>query len=399
MGEEQAVRRRGRGFTCLMQFGLLLVALFGVMAAITVMIGHWQTTLASPDIAREGVATSLNPAQRIYLESYLAGRADDLRAPAGVGTTPVDFTIGFGETADIVTTNLSNASLITDRELFLNYLSYYGYDGRLVAGRFTLSPQQTIPDMVAILTQPGVQEIELRFLSGWRLEEMANYLAVTTPAQIDSSQFLAIARRQTSFDLSPYPYLANLPPDAPLEGYLFPTNYLIATDLDTVGLITMMLDRFDAQVTPAMRQSFGAQGLTVHEAVTLASIVEREAVLADERPLIASVFHNRLRAAMPLQADPTVQYALGTHTNGAGGNWWKSPLDVADLSLDSPYNTYQISGLPPNPIANPSLGSLEAVADPASSDYLFFYADCATDGTHLFSVTYAEHQAFIAGCS
>lgn len=398
---EQPSKRRARGLTCLFQFGLLAVALFGVVAAVTIMIGRWQATLASPDFSSQGAARGLNPAQRIYLESYLAGRAEQLRAPAGVGSALVEFTIAPGETADRITQNLLAANLVTDSELFLNYLSYYGFDSKLVAGNFTLSPQATIPELVTTLTQPGTQTIELRFLPGWRLEEMANYLAVTTPAQIDGEQFLAIGRRELPLDVSQYPHLANMPADMTLEGYLFPDTYQIETDLDTVGLVQMMLQRFDEQVTPAMRQSFGAQGLGVHEAVTLASIVEREAVVAEERPLIAGVFHNRLQEAMPLQADPTVQYALGTLTGGAGDNWWKSPLDLADLSLDSAYNTYQISGLPPGPIASPSLGSLRAVAEPASTQYLFFFADCDEEagGTHLFSQTYAEHQAFIAGCS
>ncbi|MEM7118120.1 MAG: endolytic transglycosylase MltG [Chloroflexota bacterium] len=398
---EKPFKRRARGLTCLFQFGLLGVALFGVVAAVTIMIGRWQATLASPDFSSEGAASGLNPAQRIYLESYLAGRAEQLRLPAGVGTSEVEFTIMLGETADRITQNLLAANLITDRELFLNYLSYYGFESRLVAGRFTLSPQLTIPQIAETLTQPGTLTIELRFLPGWRLEEMAHYLAVTTPARIESDAFLAIVQRQTPFDVSQYAYLANAPADRSLEGYLFPDTYAISTDLDAAGLVTMMLTRFDEQVTPAMRQAFGASGLGVHEAVTLASIVEREAVVGEERPLIAGVFHNRLRAQMFLQADPTVQYALGSLTGGAGENWWKSPLDVADLSLDSPYNTYQQADLPPGPIANPSLGSLQAVAEPAETPYLFFFADCAEEaqGTHLFSETYAEHQAFIAGCS
>lgn len=396
---QQTSKRRARGITCLFQLGLLLLACFGVVVAAFLIVERWQTTLAGLHTAQQEGGRGLNPAQRIYLESYLAGRADDLRAPAGLGTEPVEFTIAFGETADLITTNLLAANLITDSELFLNYLTYYGYDSQLSAGTFILSPQLPIPELVTTLTQPGIQTIELSFLPGWRLEEAANYLAVTRPAQIDSEAFLAIVRREMPFHLQAYPYLAELPPTVSLEGYLFPGSYTVTTDMETADLVHLLLARFDEQVTPAMRQSFGVLGLGVHEAVTLASIVEREAVVAGERPLIAGVFHNRLAAGMLLQADPTVQYALGSATGGVGGNWWKSPLDVADLSLDSVYNTYQVKGLPPGPIASPSLGALQAVAEPEETPFLFFVAHCAADGTHLFGVTYEEHQSNIADCS
>jgi UPF0755 protein len=147
-----------------------------------------------------------------------------------------------------------------------------------------------------------------------------------------------------------------------------------------------------------MRQAFGAQGLTLREALILASIIEKEATIPEEKPVMAAVFLNRLRAGMPLQADPTVQYALGYHETS--GTWWKSPLDAADLAVVSPYNTYQANGLPPGPISNPGLASLQAIANPAAVDYLFFVLDCMapTPGTHVFSVTYEEHLAHVERC-
>lgn len=134
--------------------------------------------------------------------------------------------------------------------------------------------------------------------------------------------------------------------------------------------------------------------MSVYQAVTLASIVEREAVIPDERPLIASVFLNRLRKGMYLNADPTVQYALGYQKQGH--TWWKRPLLLEDLDVDSPYNTYRHPGLPPGPICNPGLDSLKAVANPAHTDYYYFVAnDVAGDGSHVFAKTLEEHQANI----
>jgi len=138
-----------------------------------------------------------------------------------------------------------------------------------------------------------------------------------------------------------------------------------------------------------LRVEFERRGLSLAEAVTLASIVQREAVVEDERPLVASVFYNRLAAGMTLGSDPTVQYALGY--NLAQSTWWTNPLSIDDLQVYSPYNTYQVTGLPPGPICSPAISSLQAVAYPADSPYYYFRALCDGSGRHAFAVTYDEH--------
>jgi UPF0755 protein len=249
-----------------------------------------------------------------------------------------------------------------------------------------------------MLTNAQAREITLRFIDGWRLEEMANYLRQTQPARIDADEFQAIAQRQRPFDLSRYDFLASLPPEATLEGYLFPDTYRVPLDADAAYLVDLFLTNFGNRVTPEMRQAFGAQGLSLREAVTLASIVHREAVVATERPLIAGVFLNRLHSNTLLQADPTVQYALNYQPEEQ--TWWKNPLFLEDLQIDSPYNTYLYMGLPPGPIASPGLDSLQAVANPTQTDFFFFVANCdgAVPGSHAFSVTYEEHLANVQKC-
>jgi UPF0755 protein len=234
-------------------------------------------------------------------------------------------------------------------------------------------------------------------IEGLRVEEMADYLEENHSPAI-ANDFLAIAQRRTAFDLSGYDFLASLPANATLEGYLFPDTYRLPADADAAYLVNAMLANFGRRVTPTMRQALGTNGLSLREAVTLASIVEREAVVATERPVIASVFFNRLAQEMVLQADPTVQYIVGYQADS--DRWWKSPLFQADLALDSPYNTYVYTGLPPGPIANPGLSSLEAVANPASTNYIFFVADCKAlvPGSHLFSETYEEHLQYVQAC-
>jgi UPF0755 protein len=287
--------------------------------------------------------------------------------------------------------------LLRDRELFLNYTRYYGLDSALEAGSYTVDPGLTIPELATLLTRAVGQEVTLRFLEGWRAQEMGDYLAATRPARIDPAVFVDIVERRAIFDVSPYAFLSGLPEGASLEGYLFPDTYRLDVEADAVTLIDLMLRNFEQRVTPAMRQAYGATGLSLYEAITLASIVEREAVLDSERALIAGVFFNRLAMGIQLAADPTIQYALGQQPDGG---WWKSPLSAADLRLDSPYNTYLSFGLPPGPIANPGLASLEAVAKPAVTDYVYFVASCAPGaaGAHVFSVTYEEHLANVQRC-
>ena len=370
---------------------LLLVVLTACLSAAFLFYFQWR----GDDLAANG--RSLQP-RDLYLQAYLAANADALELPAGTGFTPAPFTIAPGETADTIAANLAAAGLLNNSELFLNYLRYNGLDAQLEAGEYIVDPQQTIPQMATALTTAVVREATVRFVEGWRLEQMADYLADNPTANIDASQFLAIAQRQAAFDLSPYIFLADLPATATLEGFLFPDTYRVPLDADAVYLVDLMLRTFDRRVTADMRQGYQAQGLTIHQAVTLAAIVEREAVVASERPVIAGVFYNRLAQGMRLEADPTVQYPLGYQLES--DSWWKSPLWLVDLELDSPYNTYRYAGLPPGPIANPSLSSLEAVAFPAETPFIFFVADCqaAVAGSHAFSVTYEEHLANVQRC-
>jgi UPF0755 protein len=156
-------------------------------------------------------------------------------------------------------------------------------------------------------------------------------------------------------------------------------------------ILPQILMNFEAQVTSDMKDGFAAQGLDICQAITLASIIEREAMLVEEMPQIASVFYNRLNSGSVLASDPTVQYALGF--NDDQGTWWTNPLSLDDLQVNSPYNTYLYNGLPPAAISNPGLSALEAVAFPAQTPYYYFRAACDGSGRHLFAETYNEHVA------
>jgi len=402
MAHSDPYEEQGKGGTsCLVwaaRLVLLFLAITSCTAASAVLLYQWRYGQQASLIRVEGGAPHLNPIERVYLQAYLAARSEELAQPVGEGLALINFTINPGMGAAEIALALEKVQLLHNRELFLNYVRFYGLDGRLAAGSYRIDPQWTVPELVTALTRAIPQEIELRFLEGWRLEEMANYLAVTTPANIRADEFLALAQRRSPLDLNRYPFLASLPAEATLEGFLFPDSYRVPVEADARYLIEAMLANFEQRITPAMRQAYGAQGLTVFEAVVLASIVEREAVVPAERPLMASVFLNRIRQGMRLDADPTIQYALGYQAENGG--WWKSPLSQTDLRIDSPYNTYLYTGLPPGPIANPGLASLQALAEPAQTNYLFFVLDCwaTTPGAHNFSLTYEEHLQYVQRC-
>ncbi len=166
-----------------------------------------------------------------------------------------------------------------------------------------------------------------------------------------------------------------------LEGYLFPDTYHFSRYTPPEMILKTMVAHFQKVVTPEMREQAAQNGMTLHELLTLASVVEKETGLSDERPLVAGVFHNRLKNNIPLQSDPTVIYALEN---------FDGDLRKADLSIRSPYNTYRVRGLPPGPIANPGLDAIRAVLEPTKTNYVYFVS--RNDGSHEFSTTLAEHN-------
>lgn len=328
----------------------------------------------------------LNPAERLALSMYLELRAADLARPAGSDPAPVSFTVSPGDTASNIASRLSAAGLIADSALFTYYMRYNGLDSGIAAGEFSLSSTQTIPEIAAALGRALPDEVTLTIIEGWRMEQVAAALPAAG-LEVAPDDFLQLARSSRPG----YSFSSDIPQDAGLEGFLFPDTYRFRPDATAAGVLDALLADFDRRVTPEIRQAAASRGLSVYGLVTLASIVEREAVVEDERPLISSVFHNRLAQGMKLDADPTIQYALGYQADT--GQWWKRPLTFDDLAFDSPYNTYLYPGLPPTPIANPGLSSIRAAAFPEPTDYLYFRARCDGSGRHSFARTLEEHYA------
>jgi UPF0755 protein len=367
-----------------------VVAFLGTLVAIVVAVGTvgWFLTRSAPGGGSVSLSLcALSSPDDLLIGLYLEANADKLDQPAGSDGTPVVFVVQSGETAAEIAARLKQQRLISDTELFRRYVQYHGLDAGIEAGEFTLRETMTIPQVAQALQRGQRSELVVTVQEGLRLEQVAAVVAVQTG--ISEDEFLAQATAGWGDLGFAFDFLTDLPPDATLEGFLFPETYRLPENATAVDLLGRMLETFDARVTPEMRAAAADRGLNVYELVTLAAVVEREAVLDEERPLIAGVYHNRLQAGWFLNACPTVQYGIGFRDET--GEWW-SVLTLDDLELDSPYNTYRYLGLPPGPICSPGLASIQATAYPADTDYFFFLADCTkNDGSHLFALTEDQH--------
>jgi UPF0755 protein len=246
---------------------------------------------------------------------------------------------------------------------------------RLQQGEYRVRPTQSTVDIVRMIARGESVQYRVTVPEGYTIAQIADLLAAS--GLVDRERFIALALRgRRALDR---PTLAGLPTES-LEGYLFPETYQFTRGLGEAAVLARFLDEFDARVGPEIRAAAAARGLTLHQLLTVASMVEREAQVADERPVIAGVIYNRLARGMRLEIDATVLYALGRH---------KDVVTLRDLEVDSPYNTYRHAGLPPGPIANPGLAAIRAAASPADVPYLFYVL--RPDGRHHFSRTLAEH--------
>jgi UPF0755 protein len=331
------------------------------------------------------------------LQTYLNANEDALYLPTSVDNSPVRFVVEPGTPARTIGQQLLEAGLITDDLLFEAYVRVNGLASQLEAGTFILNPAMTMVEIVEILQNAEATSVTITIPEGWRLEQQAEYLAAAgifdDPAQAEMYRTQVLTGDLAGLDPSRYPFLQERPAGSSLEGYLFPETYEIpAVGATPADVLSRQLDVFAARVLPAYESAVasGTTTLDLYTVLIVASIVEREAVIPAERPDIAGVYLNRLAQGIRLEADPTVQYAMGYQE--ATGQWWKTPVFLEEYSsVISPYNTYLNNGLPPGPIASPGLSSIEAVLNPGQHNYLYFVATPDGTGAHIFAATFEEH--------
>jgi UPF0755 protein len=307
---------------------------------------------------------------------------DYMLAPASGSTRKELVAIKPGWGVSAVAAQLEKQGLVRSGDAFGLWLRVRGKDRALKAGIYALAPAMGAKGIAAVLVEGRGETDRVTVPEGYSLRQIAGLLEEEQAGAGD--RFLGLAADPRGF-IDEYPWLADLPADASLEGFLFPDTYVVAPGGGfEKDLIRMMLARFHQVAIPAFEERPQGHALTLLQTVTMASIVEKEARHADERPTIAGVFFNRLAARMPFGSDPTVEYVLQRHQGDKG-------LSFKDVAVESPYNTYKYAGLPPGPIANPGLASLQATLHPSRTTYLYFVA--RGDGTHSFTRTYQEHLA------
>jgi UPF0755 protein len=376
-----------------------LVVFLIALAAIVVILGagYWvlsnqnDDTAASIAVGDSSVVRSPQNIEEFFLSLYLQSQAEFINAPVSGDPSPVPFTVEIGENAVTIANKLSQQQLINDPDLFRLFLRYNRLDASLEAGDYELRRNMSMREIAEALQKASFEEVVVTIPEGWRAEEVAEKL--TAEGIMDGSEFLATVRQGVGVN---HPLLADRPPGASYEGYLFPDTYRLPLNATPEDLISRMLDNMASKLPEDAVARAAAQGFSFFEILTVASIVEREAVVPAERSTIASVYLNRLNQGMYLQADPTVQYAMGYQTDT--GQWWKTPVTLEEYSqVNSPYNTYLNGGLPPGPIANPGAASMLSTLQPSQTAYLFFMG-CGGEGAHVFAEDFDSHQANVAAC-
>ncbi len=303
--------------------------------------------------------------------SVPAESQEDLDAPVFVRIKP-------GMDAESIGQMLASKKIIDNRFFFWMTVKVNGLDGQFQTGTYKLHRGMKMDAVLDMLVQGETAPARFTIPEGFNVNEIAERLDKEGIARAEDIRAEAVK-------FSPYKYMR---PESEVtyraEGFLFPDTYEVEPGMSAKSILHMMANNFDDKMTDEVRQRAMAEGLSLYDLTTLASLVEKEARFDEDRPIIAQVFLKRLRLDMPLQSDTTIQYLLDAP---------KEDVTYADTEIESPYNTYQHRGLPPGPIANPGMASIEAVLYPADTDYLYFVAD--RQGHNHYSMNYEEHLRLV----
>jgi UPF0755 protein len=401
----------GGGLIGFLKFLVFALVLAGVVLAVALTALRPIVSGAVVTIAEDNPAALQLPFVQEMVEESLGAA---LTTPASTDPAQVEFLVEGGDTARTIATRLESQGLIADSRAFVFISVTRKLTGDLQKGTFILRKNMTPDQLVsALLAPPEVKDVEIALRTGLRLEQITAKLQ-TLPLKMDPKAFYDLVKKPPAALIADYPWLKKVLADAPkgasLEGFLWPANYRVLPDTTPEELVRLMLDKFIANVGQERLSVPAARGLTFYQVMSLASIVEREAMRDEERPLIAGVYQNRIDGIPGvknkiLNSDPTVFYAIDTlelakldFDAWQRYAFWKPPgVPLADVALPPElqgYQTYQTPGLIPGPICTPSLPSIDAALEPDTGDkYIYFLAIPDGAGAHAFAKTFDEHQA------
>lgn len=302
-----------------------------------------------------------------------------LNAPVSNQSAVEKFIVESGWGSSQIGQQLAASGLIRNAYIFQLYVWQNGIVTKLQSGEYFLDKNLSIKQIADILSRGSgeTKELTLTFIEGWSNQDISAYLK--DKGVIQAQEFFDVVQKKVSW-WDEYDILESKPRDLDLEGYLFPDTYRVFRDASVTDVVRKMLDNLDAKLTSQIRVEIEKQGKTIHQVLTLASIVEKEVSSDKDRKIVAGIFNKRLEAGIALQADSTVNYVTGKSDARAS---------AADLKIDSLYNTYKYRGLPPGPIANPSLSSIEAVVYSTPSPYFYFLT--TPDGEVIYNIDFEGH--------
>lgn len=314
----------------------------------------------------------------LYLMSQLA-------APAGRGVDLVSIEISSGDTVEVVSKNLKKANLIRSSFWFETWVAASNNEKRIMAGNYKLPQNISILNLTRMITG-GVDasaDVKLTIIEGWNISDIGSYL--NRLGLVTRDDFITSATDSDSVskisELVNSDILASKPDEHGLEGYLFPDTYRVYESATSIDIIIKAIDNLNKKFTDEWRNNLKNKGYSIHQALTLASIIELEVTDDNDRAMVADIFYRRLKVGMGLQADSTVNYVTGKNDPA---------VSAADLTIDSPYNTYKYRGLPPGPISNPGASAIKAVVYPISNEYWYFLT--TPTGQVIYSKTFTEHR-------
>jgi len=358
-----------------------------ILALLAVILFTWSTrTLKTAEKQFGHADEHLSILSKIRYAHSLNSNVSELQQPVVfIDGLERKFIVEQDESAQELCQRLSDEGFVRNAKLTCQLMTYFGRDRSIQPGSYTIQNGMTPIGIAKLVGNSAHRDIQLRIFAGWRFEEIAASIDLLG-FSFSGNDFLALANHPSQNLKEQFPFIHS---DG-LQGYLLAGLYSFKPDITLDETLSTLLGEFEEKVIKSdLETMVENNGLSLDEGLTMASIIQRETLATEEMPLMASVFYNRLKLGMKLETDVTVQYAVGWYP--AQETWWKPQLTWDDLSIASPYNTYNVYGLPPGPICNTGIDAIHAVAQPAHSDYLFFRAACDGSGTHLFSITYEEH--------